>query len=127
MRVIVAAGVAANLGALDVLASRREIKVMHGHQNAPLTWLQTVAHIGQRAVHDGAHGVGQVAGVQLLLNRHFNNMINWRGCGWSWFTHVCNFCNGKCDVVNDIIGTQIGTDRSTKSGTNLGTQFKRLF
>ena len=97
---------------------------MHGHQNAALTWLQTIAHIGQCAVHDGAHGVCQIAGVQLLLNGHFNNVINWRGCGWSRFTHGC----GIFAISNATsFTTSFGAQKGTNLGTNLGTQFKHLF
>ena len=60
VRVIIAGRVAADLGALAVAAVGGQAEVVHGHQDAPLHGLQPVAHIGQRARDDHAHGVVQV-------------------------------------------------------------------
>ncbi len=49
VRVVVAAGVAADLGALHVLAAGVEGELLHGEEDAPLRGLQAVARIGQRA------------------------------------------------------------------------------
>jgi len=61
VRMIVAAGIAGDLGAFDPTRSRTEVQVVHGHENAPLRRLQTVPHVGQRAADNHAHGVRQVA------------------------------------------------------------------
>jgi len=51
-----------------MLASRPKRQVVHGHQHAALAGLQAVAHIRQRAVHDRAHRVGEVALAKFLLD-----------------------------------------------------------
>ena len=73
VRMIVAAGVAGDLGAFDAAGARREIQIVHRHENSPLRRLQPVAHVGQRAADDDAHGVGQVTLLQLLFDRHLDD------------------------------------------------------
>ena len=69
VRVVVAAGVAGDLGALDGACGRgAEVQVVHRDQDAPLRRLEPVADVGQRPVHDRAHRVGEVAVLQLLLD-----------------------------------------------------------
>ena len=68
VRVVVAAGVAGDLGALAVLGARAEVQVVHGDQDAPLRGLQAVADVGQGAVHDRAHGVGEVGILHFLFD-----------------------------------------------------------
>ena len=53
--------------------ARREAQVVHGDQNAALRGLQTVANVGQRAADDDAHRVGQVAVLQLFVDRQRND------------------------------------------------------
>ena len=65
VRVVVAGGVAGDLGALAVLRPRAEVQVVHRDQDPPLRRLEPVADVRQRAVHDRGHRVRQVAGMQL--------------------------------------------------------------
>ena len=67
VRVIVAHGVADDLGALQKAAVRRQPQLVHGVEDAPVHGLQAVAHVGQRAVHDGRQRVRQVALFQRVL------------------------------------------------------------
>ena len=60
VRVIVAGSVAADFGALAVAAIGGQAEIVHGHQDAALHRLQAVAHIGQRARDDHAHGVVEI-------------------------------------------------------------------
>ena len=81
--VVVTASVAADLGALDLLATRTQIQVMHRHQNAPLRGLEAVTNIGQGPVHDGAHGVREVTVMQLALDLNIDEAIcRWNGGFW---------------------------------------------
>ena len=48
------------------LALRVEPELPHGVEQAPMHGLQAVAHVGQRALHDGRERVGQVALFQRL-------------------------------------------------------------
>ena len=86
--VVVAGGVAGDLGALAVLAAGAEVQVVHRHEDAALAGLEAVADIGQGPVHDGAHRVGEVAVGQLAIDGHVNNVadrddggIRGVGCG----------------------------------------------
>jgi hypothetical protein len=73
--VVVAGGVAGDLGALTMLAAGPEVQVVHGHEDAALTGLQTVAHIGQRSRHDDAHRVLEVAALHLLLDEEIADIL----------------------------------------------------
>ena len=74
VRMIVAAGVAGDLGAFDAGGAGREIQVVHRDQNPPLRRLQPVAHVGQApAADDHAHRVGEVAVLQLLFDRQIDD------------------------------------------------------
>jgi hypothetical protein len=42
--------------------------LVHGEQDAPVHGLQAVAHVGERARHDHAHGVVEVGALHLLLD-----------------------------------------------------------
>ena len=57
VRMVVAARVAADLGALDVLPPREQPQIMHRIEDAALGGLESVARIGQRAGDDDGHGV----------------------------------------------------------------------
>jgi hypothetical protein len=70
VRVIVAAGIAGDLGALHPARPRPEVQVVHRHQDPPLRGLQTVAYVGQGPADDHAHRVDQVAVLQLLFDGH---------------------------------------------------------
>ena len=62
----VAHGVADDLGAFAELALGAEPELLHGVEQPPMHGLQPVAHVGQRAVHDGGERVGEVALLQRL-------------------------------------------------------------
>ena len=66
---VVAAGVAGDLRALDAARPRRQVQVVHGDQDPPLRGLQPVADVGQRPADDHAHRVRQVAVLQLVFDR----------------------------------------------------------
>ncbi len=68
VRVVVAAGVAGDLGALTMLGARAKLQVVHGDEDAPLRGLEAVADIRQGTVHDRAHGVRQIRILHLLLD-----------------------------------------------------------
>ena len=53
---------------LLVAAVGPEAEVVHRHQDAPLRRLEAVAHVGQGPADDDAHGVGEVAVLQLVLD-----------------------------------------------------------
>ena len=72
VRMVVAAGVAGDLGALHAAGAGREVQVVHRHQNPPLRRLQPVAHVGQRPADDHAHRVRQVAVLQLVFDRQID-------------------------------------------------------
>ena len=57
VRMVIAAGVAADLGALAVLAVRKQREVVHRVQDAALRRLEPVAHVRQRARNDHRHRV----------------------------------------------------------------------
>ncbi len=50
------------IGALGV-----ELQLAHGVQDAPVHRLEAVAHVGQRAAHDGGERVGEIALLQGIL------------------------------------------------------------
>ena len=57
VRMVIAAGVAADFGALAVLAVRKQREIVHRQQDAALRRLEAVARIGQRARNDHGHRV----------------------------------------------------------------------
>jgi hypothetical protein len=65
--VVVAHHVADDAGALDVAAVRAEAGVVHRVQDLAVYGLESVAHVGQRAAHDDAHGVVEVRALHLDL------------------------------------------------------------
>ena len=60
VRMIIAGSIAADFGALAVAAIGGQAEIVHRHQDAALHGLQAVAHVGQRARDDHAHGVVEV-------------------------------------------------------------------
>src|SRR5215471_6652451 len=57
MSMVVTAGIAADLCALPVLSPGKKRQVVHGVENSPLRWLQSVARVWQRARNDHRHRV----------------------------------------------------------------------
>ena len=89
--VVVTAGVAADLRALDLLAAGRELEVVHGHEDAPLRGLEPIAHIGQCTIHDRAHRVSQVALVELAVDLEIDDAIvrdRWQGSWINWLRAI---------------------------------------
>ena len=70
VRVVVAHHLADDLGALLVAAVGIELQLAHGVEDAPVHGLQPVAHVGQRAVHDGRERVGEVALLERVVQVH---------------------------------------------------------
>ena len=89
VRVIVAHRVADDLGALQKAAVRRQPQLVHGVKDAPVHGLQAVAHVGQRAVHDGRQRVGEVALFQRIPEVDRLDAVRGRAelvcrsCGWA--------------------------------------------
>ena len=63
--VVVARGVAGDLGALAVLGPRTQVQVIHGDQNPALAGLEAVAHVGQCPRVDDAERISQVRLMHL--------------------------------------------------------------
>ena len=57
---IIAGSIAANLRAFAIAAIGSESQIVHGHQDAALHRLESVAHVGQRARDDHAHGIVEI-------------------------------------------------------------------
>ncbi len=66
VRVILAHHLADHARALDVLLVVVEAQLVHAEQDAPVHGLQAVAHVGQRARHDHAHGVIEIGALHLV-------------------------------------------------------------
>ena len=66
MRVVVAAGVAADLRAFDSGGVRTEIEIVHRHENAALRRLETVTDVRQRAANNDGHRVGEIAVLKFV-------------------------------------------------------------
>ena len=66
VRVVALHRLADDAGALAGRRGRAEAEVVHRHQDAPLRRLEAVAHVGQGPADDDAHGVGEVAVLQLV-------------------------------------------------------------
>ena len=69
VRVVLAHHVADDQRRLAVRPAEIVAGVAHGVEDAPLHRLEAVAHVGQRAADDHAHGVIEVAALHLLLDR----------------------------------------------------------
>ena len=74
VRVIIAARIAGDLGALHAAGAGREVQIVHRHQDPPLRRLEPVAHVGQCAADDHAHGVSQIAVFQLVFDRQVDQL-----------------------------------------------------
>ncbi len=66
--VVVARSVAGDLGAFTMFRAWSELEVVHGDEDAALRRLEAVADVGERAVHDGGHGVGEVAFLEFVFD-----------------------------------------------------------
>ena len=55
-------------GTLAGRAGRSQTQVVHRHQDAPLRRLEPIAHVGQGPADDDAHGVGEIAVLELILD-----------------------------------------------------------
>ena len=66
VRVILTHHVADDAGGLHVFLVRRMAVLVHRKEDAPMHRLETVTRVGQRARHDHAHGVIEVAALHLL-------------------------------------------------------------
>ena len=87
MRVIVAAGIAGDLRAFQVFASRPEVQIVHGDEDSPLAGFKPVADIGQSPVHDRAHRVREITVLKFLLDLEILNPIGRR--------RRCYFCHSE--------------------------------
>jgi hypothetical protein len=77
MRVVVAHHFADDLGGLAVTAVRAQSGLEHAVQDASLHGLQAVAHIGQRASDDDAHGVVEIRLLHLDFDVDGNQVLGW--------------------------------------------------
>jgi len=68
VRMVLAHGVADDLGALGVLLVEVQAHLMHGKEDAAMHGLEAVADIGQSAADDDRHGVVEVRAAHLLFN-----------------------------------------------------------
>ena len=80
VRMVALHRLADDAGALAGGRGRPEAQVVHRHQDAPLRRLEAVAHVGQGPADDDAHGVGEVAVLQLVLD--VQRRIAARRCHW---------------------------------------------
>jgi hypothetical protein len=67
--VIVAHHLADDLGALGVGTGGPEAELVHRVEHATVHGLQAIANVGERAPDDHRHGVVEVGGAHLLLER----------------------------------------------------------
>ena len=67
VRVVAAHHLADDARALAVRPVRLEPELVHGVEHPPVDRLEPVAHVGERAADDHAHGVIEVRGPHLLL------------------------------------------------------------
>ena len=75
VRMVVTRSVAANLRALDVLASWKQREILHRVQNAALRGLESVAHVGQRARDDHGHRVVEERVLDLVRDVDLGNLL----------------------------------------------------
>ena len=66
VRMVIAHHVADDLGAFAIRAPGDHAAFLRREQDAAMHRLQTVAHIGERAAHDHAHRVIEIAGLHLI-------------------------------------------------------------
>ncbi len=85
MRVEFADDVAHHARAFLVARFGIELELAHGVEDAAMHRLQPVAHVGQRARHDGGERVGEIALAQRLGEIH---VADFAGLGWLGFAHA---------------------------------------
>ncbi len=86
--VVVTGGIAGDLGALTMFGARSELEVVHGDEDAALRGFQAVANVGQCAVHDGGHGIGEVAFLEFVFDLKIGDAGVLVG-------HESSFCGSK--------------------------------
>ena len=74
--VVVPRGVAGDLGAFPVSAPRRQAEVIHRHEDAPLRRLQSIPRVGQGALEDEGHRVGEEGICDFFRDVY---RVNWHG------------------------------------------------
>ena len=79
--VVLAHHVADHAGRLARRLVGRVAGLVHGEEDAAVHRLQAVAHVGQRAGDDHAHGVIEVGALHLLLDRDRRYVVVLRRCG----------------------------------------------
>src|SRR5262249_44904210 len=68
VRMVVAAGVAADLGTLDPRCRGTEIQVIHSDEDSSLRRLKAIAHVRQSPADNHAHGVSEIAVLWLFFD-----------------------------------------------------------
>ena len=71
---VLAHGLADDLGALGVLLVVLQTHLVHGVQDAAMHGLEAVAHIGQRAADDDRHRVVEIRPAHLVFNVDGNHV-----------------------------------------------------
>jgi len=82
VRVIIAGGIAADLGAFAVLPSREEGEVVHRVEDAALGRFETVTGIGQGPGDDDGHRVIEEGGRYLFCDIDLFDLFVLRVHGW---------------------------------------------
>src|SRR5690606_8448389 len=75
VRMVLAEHIANDGRALLVWPGRRESRLQHRVENAPMDRLEAVAHVRQRALHDHAHRVVEEGFAHLLLDQAGQNAL----------------------------------------------------
>ena len=96
VRVVIAGGVAADFGALVMLAPREERQLVHRVEDAALRRLEAVAHVGQRARDDDGHRVVEERVLDLVRDVDLGDLLALRvggtglrrWCRRDFFGHV---------------------------------------
>ena len=81
VRVVLAHHLADDTRALDVLPVPVDAEFAHAEQDAPVHGLEAVADVGQRARHDHAHGVIEIAALHLVRDGHGTDVAAAPACG----------------------------------------------
>ncbi len=108
MRMELAHHLADDAGAFGEALVRIEPQQAHGVHDAAMDRLQSVAHVGQRPVHDGRQRIGQIALFQRLLQIDRFNVI-----AAAIFRRQNPFCHGLGLAERVIRGKRRVPDRST--------------
>ncbi len=117
--VVVAGGVAGDLGALAVLRPGGEVEVVHRVEDAALGRLQPVAHVRQRARDDDAHGERHERLAHLLFDVDVGYVDD-----FFWFCHSVRRL--QCGAQASLALTEEASEVSAReSGTEQGSSFAR--